>query len=223
GRPSGVVGRPRPAPEFWEGPLVSETTEFFTGAPDLPGDSSRRPDSPESFSGPASPPSGATHEPAAGSGAEAAGGTGAGRPGRGLSEMLLPALQRPAQSIGITGVGRMRKGQLIEVIQSRQSGAGSAAPARTGGAAGNNSAKRGAPAGADAPRHREQDAMGSERPSQPGPGEGTQAVTSGPDTRAAGPFEGAAGAGSAGQLTFAQAGAGQAPARASAAPVDRPA
>jgi transcription termination factor Rho len=176
---------------------VSETTEFFTGAPDLPGDSSRRPEVPESSSGPASP--------------------------RKLSEMLLPELQRLAQSMGITGVGRMRKSQLIEVIQSKQSGAGSAAPARTGDAAGNNSAKRGAPAGAGAPRHREQDAMGTERPSQPGPGEGTQAVTSGPDTRAAGPFEGAAGAGSAGQLTFAQADTGHGAAVPATAPVAAPA
>src|SRR5215472_16821320 len=65
--------------------------------------------------------------------------------------------------------------------------------------------------------------MGSERPSQPGPGEGTQAVTSGPDTRAAGPFEGAAGAGSAGQLTFAQADAGQGTAVPATAPVAAPA
>jgi transcription termination factor Rho len=125
--------------------------------------------------------------------------------------MLLPELQRLAQSMGITGVGRMRKGQLIEVIQSRQSGAGSAAnavSAGTGGAAA-NSAKRGASAGAGAPRHREQDAMESDRPSRRGSGEGTQAVTSGPDTRAAGQVEGAAGANSASQLTFSQADAGQ--------------
>ena len=31
--------------------------------------------------------------------------------------MLLPELQRVAQSMGITGVGRMRKSQLIEAIQ----------------------------------------------------------------------------------------------------------
>jgi transcription termination factor Rho len=65
--------------------------------------------------------------------------------------------------------------------------------------------------------------MGSERPSQPGPGEGTQVVTSGPDTRAAGPFEGPAGAGSAGQLTFAQADTGQGTAVPATAPVAAPA
>jgi transcription termination factor Rho len=112
--------------------------------------------------------------------------------------MLLPELQRMAQGMGITGVGRMRKGQLIEAIQSRQGGqATGAAPAGTGGAALDNSAKRGAPAGAGVSRHREQDAMESDRPTQPGPGEGSKAVTSG------GLREGAPAAGSAaGQLTF---------------------
>ena len=64
--------------------------------------------------------------------------------------------------------------------------------------------------------------MESDRPSRPGSGEGTQAVTSGPDTRAAGPFEGAAGAnsaGPAGQLTFGQADAGQGTSAAATAPV----
>jgi len=46
--------------------------------------------------------------------------------------------------------------------------------------------------------------MGSERPSQSGPGEGTQAVTSGRDMRA-GSAEGAAGSAAPGQLTFAPA------------------
>jgi len=181
---------------------VSDTTEFFTGTPDLPGDSSRRPDSPEPYSGlssPAAPPSGAAYEPAAGPGgvAAVAGGTGAGRPARGLNDMLLPELQRLAQSVGITGSGRMRKGQLIEAIQSKQRGQGTGAvPARSGGTELDNAAKLGAPAGAGAPRHREQDAMEPDRPTQPGPGEGTQAVTSGPGTREAAPGVGP------GQLTF---------------------
>jgi transcription termination factor Rho len=119
--------------------------------------------------------------------------------------MLLPELQRVAQSMGITGVGRMRKGQLIEAIQSRQGGpaAGSARSA-TASAALDHSATRGASAGAGTPRHREQDAMESGRPLQPGPGEGAQAVTSGRDTRP-GPAEGAAGSAVPGQLTFAPA------------------
>jgi transcription termination factor Rho len=119
--------------------------------------------------------------------------------------MLLPELQRVAQSMGITGVGRMRKSQLIEAIQSRQGGP-AAGPVRSAAASAalDHSATRDAPAGADAPRHREQDAMESDRPLQPGPGEGTQAVTSGRDTRA-GSAEGAAGSAAPGQLTFAPA------------------
>src|SRR5690348_13638554 len=112
--------------------------------------------------------------------------------------MLLPELQRMAQSMGITGVARMRKSQLIEAIQSRQGGS-AAGPMRsaTPSAALDHSATRSAPAGADAPRHREQDAMEPDRPIQPGQGEGTQAVTRGQDTRPASSV-----AASSGQLTF---------------------
>ncbi len=35
--------------------------------------------------------------------------------------MLLPELQRVAQSMGITGTARMRKGQLIAAIEERRS------------------------------------------------------------------------------------------------------
>ena len=49
--------------------------------------------------------------------------SGTGRGGR-LPAMLLPELQRLAQSLGITGTGRMRKGQLIAAIEDRQHGAG---------------------------------------------------------------------------------------------------
>ena len=124
-------------------------------------------------------------------------------PGRGLSSMLLPELQRVAQSMGITGVGRMRKSQLIEAIQSRQGGqAAGPARSRTASAALDHSATRGAPAGADAPRHREQETMEPDRPIQPASGEGSQAVTSGRDMRA-GSAPGASGGPS--QLTFAPA------------------
>ena len=154
---------------------MSEPTEFFAGPRDLPGDAPHRADPPEPRSGSAAATAQApVTQPAAG----------ARSPGRGLSGMLLPELQRLAQSMGITGVGRMRKSQLIEAIQSRQGGpaAGSARSA-TASAALDHSATRRAPAGADAPRHREQEAMEPDRPTQPGPGEGTQAVTSGRDTR----------------------------------------
>ena len=36
--------------------------------------------------------------------------------------MLLPELQRVAQSMGITGTARMRKGQLIAAIEERRQG-----------------------------------------------------------------------------------------------------
>jgi transcription termination factor Rho len=139
--------------------------------------------------------------------------------------MLLPELQRLAQSMGITGVGRMRKSQLIEVIRSRQGGGqATAVSAGTGGAALDNSVQRGAPAGADAPRHREQDAMEQDRPSQLGQGEGTRAVTSGRGSRAASRPAGApvtGSAGQAGQLAFSgQAEAGQGAAVAAAAAPD---
>jgi len=174
---------------------VSEPTEFFTGTRDLPGDASHRSDPPEPRSGSAAA---ATPAPAT-----RAQGDGAGPPGRGLSSMLLPELQRLAQSMGITGVGRMRKSQLIEAIQSRQGGT-AAGPARsaTASAALDRSATRRAPAGADAPRHREQEAMEPDKPIRPASGEGSQAVTSGQDMRA-GSAPGAGGA--PGQLTFAPA------------------
>jgi transcription termination factor Rho len=44
------------------------------------------------------------------------------RGGSGLSAMLLPELQSLAGSLGITGIGRMRKGELIAAIQERQAG-----------------------------------------------------------------------------------------------------
>jgi transcription termination factor Rho len=124
--------------------------------------------------------------------------------------MLLPELQRVAQSMGITGVGRMRKSQLIEAIQSRQGGS-AAGPGRsaTASAAVDHSATRGAPAGAGAPRHRGQDAMEPDKPLKSGPGEGAQAVKSGRDTRP-GSAEGTAGSAAPGQLTFAPADASRA-------------
>ncbi|HEX3389112.1 MAG TPA: transcription termination factor Rho [Streptosporangiaceae bacterium] len=98
--------------------------------------------------------------------------------------MLRADLQRLAQSMGITGPGRMRKSQLIEAIQSKQGG--SAAPAQdTGRSAGptagngsgalDNSVQRGASAGAGAPRHREQDAMESDTTTQPARGDAAHA------------------------------------------------
>jgi transcription termination factor Rho len=53
------------------------------------------------------------------------------RTGTGLSGLLLPELRLKAAELGIKGVTRMPKGQLIEAIQQRQGGSG-AAPARAG-------------------------------------------------------------------------------------------
>jgi transcription termination factor Rho len=203
--------------------VSSDTTELFTGSPDSP-DSSRRPGP----SGPRAAAAPMAHgSPAVGSGPAAAqvgqtaggGQTGqAGAPRRALSSMLLPELQRMAQGMGITGIGRMRKSQLIEVIQAKQGGQSSEGPPASGrhtagqGAAFDNSAYRGTPAGAGAPHHREQDAMESDRPTQPGPGEGSAAVTPGQHTHAQqAPAVGGESA-PTGQLPFGQAGASAGPA-----------
>jgi len=122
--------------------------------------------------------------------------------------MLLPELQRMAQALGITGTGRMRKSQLVEAIQGAQRGGGVGADSAARGAAFENSVQRGASAGADAPRHREQDAMEPDRLTQPGPGEGGRASASG-QAHAADSQGSPAGAGAVagGQLPLGQAGA----------------
>ncbi len=106
-----------------------------------------------------------------------------------LESMLLAELQRLAQSLGITGTGRMRKGQIIAAIEERRHGRNAAGGTRDGvgqgsvtarsGEPGNaaepidrvehnqsevngNSVKRNAPAGAGANRPFEQDAMESD-------------------------------------------------------------
>ena len=54
------------------------------------------------------------------------------RSSEGIGGMLLPELQRLAQSLGMTGTGRMRKGELVAAIQQRQGGGqpGQRRPAR---------------------------------------------------------------------------------------------
>jgi transcription termination factor Rho len=108
---------------------------------------------------------------------------------RGLSAMLLPELQRVAQSIGITGTARMRKSQLIAAIEERRQGGGpgEASPAGRDGEGrravvnqdtapaghietSDNSVQRVSPAGAGADRTFEQDAMESQTSTQPGLG-----------------------------------------------------
>jgi transcription termination factor Rho len=185
---------------------VSDTTELFTGssgAPEAsPGHSSDS--GPSANAGPAagapagpglSPPAAGAASTTAGAGAPA-GKTVTDKPARHggpeLSSLKLADLQRVAQSMGITGTGRMRKSQLVEAIQSKGGGGGatrsqpSAAPARgssrsAGPPAGNgsgvldNSAQRGASAGAGASRQREQDAMESDTTTQPALGDAARA------------------------------------------------
>ena len=47
------------------------------------------------------------------------------RRGNGLSGMLLPELQRLAAELGISGTGKMRKGDLVAAISDRQVGGSS--------------------------------------------------------------------------------------------------
>ncbi len=160
---------------------------------------------PESGGQPAgvAPPAEASHEPdgavrswpdavdtasEAGEAGPGARGSTRGRAG-GLSAMLLPELQRIAQSEGITGTARMRKGQLIAAIEERRQGGGSQEAKPQGQYGGevravasqdqqapahletsDNSVQRGAPAGAGANRTFEQDAMEPQTSTQPGLG-----------------------------------------------------
>jgi transcription termination factor Rho len=99
--------------------------------------------------------------------------------------MRLPELQQMAQSMGIKGTGRMRKGEVIAAIQDRQGGtAASVAPRSAAGARRDHSTQRGAPAGAGAPPHIERGAME--------PGASAAAVAGqGPGIGAVGPARGA--------------------------------
>ena len=81
-----------------EGPLVSDTTEILSDAPT------------------------ASEDAPAAAGTTASTSKSRSRGGTGLSSMLMPELQRIAQTLAIPGAGRMRKNQLIEAIEARQSG-----------------------------------------------------------------------------------------------------
>ena len=174
--------------------MSSEPTDLLTGSSAAPAGTPTQPENPDhqpataAMAGSTDP---VTRDPAApaegGSGPARAAGPDAepvtSRADRGantgLSAMLLPELQRMAQSMGITGTARMRKSQLVEAIQNRQGGQPAAPHATRRSAALDNSAQRVASAGADAPRHREQDDMEPDRTTQQGPGEGTYPAASG--------------------------------------------
>ncbi|MGH8792397.1 MAG: Rho termination factor N-terminal domain-containing protein, partial [Stackebrandtia sp.] len=67
--------------------------------------------------------------PEAASGVETAAETRRRRGGSGLASMLMPELQQLANSLGITGIGRMRKSELITAIQASQSSKPQSEPA----------------------------------------------------------------------------------------------
>jgi transcription termination factor Rho len=152
-----------------EGPLVSDTTEILSGAPT------------------------ASEDAPAATGATASTSKSRSRGGAGLSSMLMPELQRIAQTLAIPGAGRMRKSQLIEAIEARQGGgprqqasvahtpAGRSGPAATGGQGSRvvppgqqGSDQRAASAGAGATRPQKQDAMQPDTHSHPGIGDSAQ-------------------------------------------------
>src|SRR5713101_6857215 len=149
---TGLAGSPR-RPRIMEGPLVSDTTELLSGAPGASEDA----------------PAGNSAPPAAAGGATASTPKSRSRGGTGLSSLLMPELQRIAQSMSIQGAGRMRKGQLIEAIEARQGGA----PRQEAGAANQGSDQRVASAGADSTRPRKQGAMEPDTRTRPGIGEGS--------------------------------------------------
>jgi transcription termination factor Rho len=150
-----------------EGPLVSDTTEFLSGAAPASEDSP--------IGHPAADPAGAAPRSS-------------GRSGADLTKLLVPDLQRIAQELGISGTGRMRKGDLVAAINERTGGA--TAPAHSAGTPPVASsearpsetpkeATRGASAGADAARPLNQDAMEADTSVRSGIGEAAPAAGSG--------------------------------------------
>ena len=142
---------------------MSDTTELFTGSSGVPeaspGYSSDSGPSANAGTGAAagapagpglSPPAAGAASTTAGAGAPA-GETVTDKPARqggsGLSGLKLADLQRLAQSMGITGTGRMRKSQLVEAIQSKQGGGGAATRGERGGAPAQDSGRSAGPGG----------------------------------------------------------------------------
>jgi len=142
-----------------EGPLVSDTTEILSGAPGA------SEDAPAGIPAPPAAAGGSAQGEAGAGGTMASTSKSRSRGGTGLSSLLMPELQRIAQTMGIPGAGRMRKGQLIEAIEARQGGAPRQEPGARQG-----SDQRVASAGADSTRLRKQDAMEPDTTTQPGIG-----------------------------------------------------
>jgi transcription termination factor Rho len=177
GYDSGSTGRQAAGARALGRTLVSDTTEVFTGT------SGKPEESPALFPAPATTPAttGSAAAPdragSASSGPDKSGQAGdaaaAGtrrRAGAGAAGMLLPELQRLAQSLGMTGTARMRKGELVAAIEQRQGGTAGHPASGRAGPAGDHSVQRSAPAGAGAPRPLEQDAMERQTSAQQGLG-----------------------------------------------------
>ena len=145
-----------------EGPLVSDTSELLNGA------STASEDAPVGTSAPSvaagGPSEGDLGSPVAMTPASKS----RSRSGTGLSSLLMPELQRIAQTMGIPGSGRMRKGQLVEAIEARQGGG----PRQEASTAKQGSDQRVASAGAGSTRPRKQGAMEPDTNSQSGIGAG---------------------------------------------------
>jgi transcription termination factor Rho len=119
--------------------------------------------------------------------------------------------------MGIPGTARMRKSQLIAAIQEKQGGGAADEPRRSApragsdGAASEDSARRVASAGADAPRPPKQDAMEPHTSAETGFSGNAQAGGIGDGVQAGGRSDDTAAARAAGQqLSFDQAGPGDA-------------
>jgi len=199
---------------------VSETTNLISGSAQVPPEDDRADavmaddaDRPPGAAG--SSPGQADAVRSWPDGRDAAGSQGSAGAAR-LPGMLLPELQRLAQSLGITGTARMRKGQLISAIEERQRGVaavGGGSPADGGGQVsgggsaavfagtdrvprGNqsdvngNTVQRDVPAGAGPTRPFERDAMESEDTGQLSM---VSAYAGGPDDGAQGTGGGAVG------------------------------
>ncbi|MGB6577441.1 MAG: Rho termination factor N-terminal domain-containing protein, partial [Streptosporangiaceae bacterium] len=136
---------------------MSDTTELLGSAPE---------DAPVGISAPSAAAGGSGQGEPEASGEKASASKSRSRGGTGLSSLLMPELQRIAQTMGIPGAGRMRKGQLVEAIEARQGGA----PRQEAGAH-QGSNQRVASAGADSTRLRKQDAMEPDTRTQPGIGD----------------------------------------------------
>ncbi|HET9082004.1 MAG TPA: transcription termination factor Rho [Trebonia sp.] len=155
---------------------MSDTTEILSGAAPAPEEAP--------IGHPAADPAGAAPRSSRRSG------------GGDLSKLLVADLQRLAQELGISGTGRMRKGDLVAAIQERTGGGRSTARSAK------QSATRGTSAGAGAPRPLNQDAMEADTSVRSGIGEAAPTAGNGvgdAPAAASQPSPGRSGVGEAGR------------------------